>query len=95
MYDRAAVHQPWCAEDCAAEVTAVHTSRPVPVAPEGAELMGLAVHLEQLITPAPVNLVAIEFVVDSEATAYLMPPRQAQVLHRVISVVLRRLPSVS
>src|SRR5688572_10101011 len=84
MGNRTVEHQPWCAKDCAAASTSVHTSNRVPVAPVGTELIGISVHLERLVTPAPVDVVAMEFTVDDEPRTYLVRPRQAQMLHRVL-----------
>jgi hypothetical protein len=95
MSEGTTLHPPWCARDCTGAITSVHASGPVPVAPQGAELIGITVHLEQLVETPPVTMLVIEFVQDDEPVAYPLPIHQARALQFAIRSTLRRLASVT
>ncbi|HET9139396.1 hypothetical protein [Actinophytocola sp.] len=82
-------HPPWCATDCAATITGVHTSQPVPVAPTGAELVGITVAVEQLVESPTITAVVLEFVQDDEPAQYRLRVGQARALHRALHRALR------
>jgi hypothetical protein len=85
------MHPPWCAEDCTAAVTGAHISRPVAVAPEASEFVGMTVALEQLVETPPITLVVLTFTQDGEAIEYRLRVGQVRALQYALRGALRRL----
>lgn len=85
------LHLAWCDRQCAAVLTGVHESRPVPVVAGGGELLGVTVAVERLITSSPVDLVVLEFVQGDRAEQYRLPLGQVRAFRDALRDAFDRL----